>query len=58
MVVEVGSTNGGCDRSSVKLRTVVSLESLLTPTNSGSMQQYKTVEARLHEEGDSPSVLR
>ena len=51
MVVEVGSTNGGCDSSSVKLRTLLSLESLLTPTRSRSMQQYRTVEARLPEEG-------
>ena len=51
MVVEVGSTNGGCESSSVKLRIVLSLEGLLTPTRSRSMQQYRTVEVRLPEEG-------
>ena len=47
----MGSTNGGCDGSSVKLRIVLLLEDLLTPTRSRSMQQYRTVEVRLPEEG-------
>ena len=51
MVVEVGSTNGVCDSSSVKLRTLLSLESLLTPTRSKSMRQYRTIEGRVPEEG-------
>ena len=51
MVVEMGSTNGGCDGSSVELRILLSLEGLLTPTRSRSMRQYRTVEVRLPEEG-------
>ena len=56
MVVEVGSTNGGCESSSVKLRIVLSLEGLLTPTRSRSMQWYRAVWAGLPEEGGSPLV--